>query len=151
MLLGSWSVLLASCSDSDPGSTGQTSDSKTPKERQITLYTWDEYFSPELITQFTSETGINVDLKFYEDTEEMTAQVKVNPSEYDVIIADGRAIELLRKARVLQSIDVPNLKHVSSTFKGRPFDPENEYSVPYMWGTTLLAYRSDLIQPTSNS
>ncbi|MCB1097844.1 MAG: spermidine/putrescine ABC transporter substrate-binding protein [Verrucomicrobiae bacterium] len=121
------------------------------KGREIVLFTWDEYFSPELLETFEKETGIRVKLEFYEDTEEMAEEVRVNASAYDVIVADGRTIDLLSDARVLHEIDVPNLVNISREFRKPPYDQVKAYSVPYMWGTTLLAYRKDLIQPSSRS
>ena len=89
------------------------------KGREIVLFTWDEYFSPELLETFEKETGIRVKLEFYEDTEEMAEEVRVNASAYDVIVADGRTIDLLSDARVLHEIDVPN--HVTKKRKSASY------------------------------
>ena len=40
---------------------------------------------------------------------------------------------------------IPYFLNLDSKYLNLKIDPLNRYSVPYMWGTTLIAYRSDLI------
>jgi spermidine/putrescine transport system substrate-binding protein len=56
---------------------------------------------------------------------------------------------------LLEKIDyslLPNVKkNLDPKFKGLPYDPKDEYSVPKDWGTTGFMYRSDKVKskPTS--
>ena len=47
------------------------------------------------------------------------------------------------KSDILEPLDmskIPNFKNVGANFKGLAYDPDNQYSVPYQWGTTGILY-----------
>ena len=76
------------------------------------------------------------------------------PGKFDVVIADDLSINRLSELRLIQLIDdkvLPNFSNISNEYIGKKFDPANDYSLPYMWGTTLIAYRADKIdQPEAS-
>ncbi len=118
-------------------------------EQIVSLYTFDEYTDPELIKEFTARTGITVEMKFYDETDEMVENLKSNPGEYDVFLTEDGYIQLLAAKRMMKPLDHSRLTHWKNLDPRRldqPFDPKNEFSVPYLWGTTLMAYRKDLVK-----
>jgi len=128
--------------------------SETPEVRQITLLAWSEYFDPEVLTQFEEESGIGVDYQTFEELDELEAKLNSEPGRYDVVIADDSSLQALKELRLIAKIEharVPNLVNIDPLYLDRKFDPGNEYSIPYAWGTTLIAYRSDKIVPSSES
>ena len=99
--------------------------------------------------QFTKETGFDVEYITYEDPDEVEARLASEPGKFDVVIADDLSINRLSELRLIQPIDdklLQNLSNISDEYVGKKFDPANDYSLPYMWGTTLVAYRSDKIE-----
>jgi spermidine/putrescine transport system substrate-binding protein len=42
--------------------------------------------------------------------------------------------------------NLSNLKNISPNFRELAYDPENQYSIAYNWGTTGLIVRSDLVE-----
>jgi len=114
----------------------------------VKLLSWSEYFDPDALNQFTKDTGIEVEYIIYDDPDEVEARLASEPGKFDVVIADDLSINRLSELRLIQRIDtelVPNLINVSDEYLRKNFDPNNDYSLPYMWGTTLIAYRSDKI------
>ena len=73
---------------------------------------------------------------------------------YDVIVPSDYMIQRLIGEEMLQPIDkslIPNMEVLTDGVKNLAYDPENEYSVPYFWGTVGLVYNqenvpSDLIE-----
>ena len=45
----------------------------------------------------------------------------------------------------IRDSNIPNYKYIDDTFKNLPFDPDNEYSVPYMWGTLGIVYNKTMV------
>ena len=113
---------------------------------KVVVLTCDEYFDPDVLLKFTKETGIEVEIQPYLSTEEMEERLKSNPQNYDVVVAEQGAIAQLRVGRLLLPLDttlLTNHKNLDERHLKMPFDPENKFSVPYMWGITTLAYRKD--------
>lgn len=120
----------------------------------VKMLSWSEYFDPAAIEKFTKETGIEVEYITYDDPDEVEARLASEPGRFDVVVTDDLAINILAELRLLQPLDksaLQNLKNVSSEYLGKKFDDENNYSVPYLWGTTLIAYRSDKIESPQKS
>ena len=120
----------------------------------VKMLCWSEYFDPDAIEKFTTETGIEVEYITYDDPDEVEARLASEPGRFDVVVTDDLAINILANLRLLQPLDkslLPNIGNVSSEYLGRKFDAENNYSVPYLWGTTLIAYRSDKIESPEKS
>jgi len=107
-----------------------------------------DYFHLPLLDRFEKETGVHVDYQVYEEPDEVEARLRSAPGSVDVVIIDSFNLNKLRKLRLLHPLDksaVPNFTHASPTFTNLDADPQNGFSVPYHWGTTLLAYRKDLL------
>lgn len=132
----------------------QAVESKDSLNNVVKMLCWSEYFDPAAIEKFTNETGIEVEYITYDDPDEVEARLASEPGRFDVVVTDDLAINILAKLRLIQTLDksaLLNLGNVSSEYLSRKFDTENNYSVPYLWGTTLIAYRSDKIDPPVKS
>ena len=144
-------LLLVGCGKEKVSSTAQ---SAAPAEQIVTVFTFDEYTDPALLTEFKARTGVSVELKFYEETDEMVENLKSNPGEYDVFLCEDGYIPILAGKRMIKTLDhsrLSNWKNLDQRRLDQPFDPGNEFSVPYLWGTTLLAYRKDMIKDPVHS
>lgn len=114
----------------------------------VNVYNWGEYIDEDLINQFEEETGIKVNYDMYVTNEEMYVKLKNSNIAYDVLVPSDYMIERMVKEGMLQKINydnVPNYANIDEEFKGQNFDPNNEYSVPYFWGTLGIVYNTELV------
>ncbi len=128
----------------------------TVKEPNEVLYVfnWGEYIADEVNDLFEEETGIEVVYKIYDNNESMYAVVKNAPGTYDVVFPSDYMVGRMIDEGMLEPINfenVPNFQHIMKDFKNLSYDPENQYSVPYTWGTVGLLYNTKAIPeaPTS--
>jgi spermidine/putrescine transport system substrate-binding protein len=120
-----------------------------PPEREVRVYSWSWYIHPSIIDLFEETFGVSVVYKTFESDEEVWAKLATNASGYDVVvIPDSFVAEAVRDGLIipLNLSLIPNLKYIDEKFLNLYFDPENEYSVPYLWGTTGIGYDAELVQ-----
>jgi spermidine/putrescine transport system substrate-binding protein len=117
---------------------------QTPS-KELLLFNWSNYTPPDLLKRFEAETGIKVSLDTYDSNESMLAKLQAGGAGYDVVVPTGPTVQVMVRDGLLMKIDagqMPNFKNVRAPFDKPEFDPERGYTVPYMWGTTGLAYDS---------
>ncbi len=120
----------------------------------LVLLTWDEYFSEDVVSAFEEEYGIDVQFEFFENLDEMEALLQSRPTYYDLALtSSGKAADMiaLQLVQPIQRDLIPLFGNLDDRFLGLDGDPENTYTVPYMWGPTLIAYRTDKIENPENS
>lgn len=121
-------------------------DSKT-----LYFYNWTEYVPPGLLEQFTKETGIKVIYSTYESNETMYAKLKTyKDGAYDLVVPSTYFVDKMRKEGMLQKIDkskLTNFSNLDPQMLNKPFDPNNDYSIPYIWGATAIGVNSEAIDP----
>jgi spermidine/putrescine transport system substrate-binding protein len=119
------------------------------------VFTWSDYFTPEVLATFEAESGAKVVLDTYESNEDLVAKLQAGVTGYDVVVPSDYAVEQLAGLGLLATLtkaNVPNLaSNVDGQFLGKYFDPGNTYSVPYVWGTAGIGYDSSKLAtaPTS--
>lgn len=121
----------------------------------INVYNWGEYISDgsesgtvDVNKEFEKLTGIKVNYTTYATNEEMYAKMKGGGADYDIIIPSDYMISRMIKEDMLAKIDynaMPNTKYIMDNFKGLEYDANDEYSVPYMWGTVGIIYDKDIV------
>ena len=112
------------------------------------LYNWSEYIEPELVTDFEAEFGVTVNESFYDSNEAMLPQIESGGNDYDVIVPSDYTVTIMAEEGLIIALNkdaIPNLGNVASEFTGLPFDPDDEYSVPYQWGTTGIGYSYEVV------
>lgn len=115
----------------------------------ITVYNWGEYIDPELIKQFEEESGIKVIYETFDSNEGMMSKIEQGGTAYDISVPSEYMIEMMKEKNLLLPIDyskIPNIKHIDPYFLDLAFDPSNEYSVPYFWGTVGIAFNPTLLE-----
>ncbi|MCM3742682.1 ABC transporter substrate-binding protein [Sporosarcina luteola] len=118
----------------------------------ITVYNWGEYIDPDLIKQFEEETGIKVIYETFDSNEGMMSKIEQGGTAYDISVPSEYMIEMMKEKNLLLPIDyskIPNIKHIDPYFLNLPFDPDNQFSVPYFWGTVGIAYNPTLLEGQS--
>ena len=121
------------------------------KEDSNTLYVlnWGDYIDEALLTQFEEETGIQVNYTTMATNEEMMVKLEEADCIYDVCFPSDYIIERLIQRDLLHELNkdnIPNLQYIDERFLDLDFDPENKYSVPYMWGTVGILYNTTMVQ-----
>lgn len=106
------------------------------------LYNWGEYTGENIIRNFEEETGATVVMENFDSNEQMYIKV-VNGESYDILVPSEYMIQRLIQEDLLQKLDHSKLDCIdllTEDVKGLPYDPKNEYSVPYFWGTAGIVY-----------
>lgn len=124
------------------------SEEGRPFEGQtLHIYNWGEYTGENIIGDFEDVTGATVVLENFDSNEQMYIKV-ANRESYDLLVPSDYMIERLIQEDLLQKLDYSKLDcldKISEDVKGLPYDPKNEYSVPYFWGTVGIVYDKDKV------
>lgn len=114
----------------------------------INVYNWGDFIAEDVIEMFTNETGIEVNYNTFASNEDAYTKIKNGGDSYDVVILSDYMIDRMINEKLLSELDfanVPNYSHVHERFKHLPFDSDNQYSVPYMWGTVGILYNKKMV------
>ncbi len=120
----------------------------------INVANWGEYMSlnePEMLDvneAFEALTGVKVNYKTVASNEVLYSKLKSGGALYDIIIPSDYMISRLAEEGLLQKLNfdnIPNFSKINDTFKNPVYDPENEYSVPYLWGMVCIIYNTSMI------
>lgn len=124
------------------------------KKEVLNVFNWGEYIDVDLISEFEEETGIKVNYEIFSTNEDMYVKVKSGGSTYDVVMPSDYMIEKMAGEGLLQPLDyskIPNYSNISPMFLDLVYDVENQYSVPYFWGTVGILYNTDLVDDVVDS
>ncbi len=125
----------------------------------INVYSWGEFIANgtdgnlNVNKEFTKRTGIRVNYKTFQNNEELFAKLLGGGTDYDVIIPSDYMISRLREKNMLAPLNfknIPNYSFIDDKFKNLNFDPENKYSVPYVWGIVGIFYNKNEVQKSEN-
>ncbi len=119
------------------------------EKNELVFLTWDEYVDPDLIKKFEKKFNAIVKFVYFENDEKRNELLSFTKGTgYDVIlVADGRLATYIKRGWItpINTSNVPNLKYIESRFI--PLDSNGKIkAVPYLWGTTGIAYRRDLLK-----
>ena len=127
---------------------------KKADDKTLNIFNAGDYIDPDLVKTFEKKTGINVNYEVFETNEIMYQKLKANPSSYDLVFPSDYMIEKLIKENLLDKLDfnnIPNYKNINEKFKHLSFDPNDEYAVPYMWGTVGILYNKKVVKEPVDS
>jgi spermidine/putrescine transport system permease protein len=115
----------------------------------LDLFAWSEYVPLEVIDGFTKQTGIKVHYETYASNEEMLSKLLAGASNYDLIQPSEYTVEALIQKQKLAKIDwakVPNIKNIDPAYLHLGFDPQQQFSIPWMTGTVGIVVNTDKIK-----
>ena len=122
---------------------------------EINVYNWGEYISDgsegsmDIIKEFEKQYNIKVNYTEFDSNEYMYDVLKNNPNAgYDILIPSEYMVSKLIEEDMLQKINfenIPNYKNIDEEYKNLPFDPNNEYSIPYFAGTLGIIYNKTMV------
>ena len=118
---------------------------------ELHVYNWADYMLPEVPKAFAEKTGIKLTWDTYESNEALEAKLLAGNSGYDLVVPTNTFLENQLKAGVYQKLDkskLPNWQHLDPNLLKlmSANDPDNEHSVPYMYGTVLIGYNPDKVK-----
>ena len=134
-LSGAMVLTLAGCGGSGGGD-------RPFEGQELHLYNWGEYMGENLIADFEEQTGATVKVDYFDSNEQMYIRV-ANGESFEVAVPSDYMIQRLMEEDLLQPLDkskLSNLDLLNDDVMGLDYDPENEYSVPYFWGTVGIVY-----------
>jgi spermidine/putrescine-binding protein len=140
-------VALSACS---PGTEGAANK----KPVTLHLFTWSDYTEEEATKEFEQKTGIKIVTDMFGSNEELLAKIQGGAAGYDVVVPSDYMVSIMVKQGLLAELEpakIPNLAQVYKHLKGLYYDPNNSFSVPYLWGTTGIGYNADLVSTPPDS
>lgn len=120
------------------------------EEAVLNIYNWADYIGETTIADFEREYGIKINYDVYDAAATVDAKLLAGKSGYDMVIHSAGYSARLQAAGIYQEIDRDRLSNwhyqdPAMLEQFELFDPGNRYGVPYMWGTTGIAYNEDMI------
>ncbi len=121
------------------------------QERVLNIYNWSDYIDDSILKDFTKETGIKIVYDVYDSNEILETKLLAGGSGYDIVVPSAEFMGRQIPAGVFQKLDkdkLPNLKNMWDEISSRTtvYDPGNEYSINYMWGTTGIGFNKAKIK-----
>ena len=120
----------------------------------LNVYNWGEYISDgsedslDINAEFEALTGIQVNYTTYPSNEDLYAKLKSGATSYDIVIPSDYMVARLVTEGLLDKLDynnIPNYRFIMENMRDLEYDPKNEYSVPYTWGTVGIIYNKKFV------
>ncbi|MEJ2211815.1 MAG: spermidine/putrescine ABC transporter substrate-binding protein [Anaerolineae bacterium] len=141
-------LLLAAC-----GGSPEAADEQTLAE-ELHVYNWSEYIDPEIYADFEEEFGVKVIEDTFSSNEDLLAKLQAGATGYDIIVPSDYMVTIMRELDLLTALNydnIPNFGNIDELFLDPPYDPGNQYCVPYQWGTTGLGYNTEVFEEAPDS
>lgn len=115
------------------------------QDRVVNVYNWSDYIDESILTDFEAETGVKVRYDVFDSNELLETKMLAGGSGYDVVVPTGTFLSRQIEAGAFQKLDMAKLPHIANMWpvissRTAVYDPDNAYSINYMWGTTGIGY-----------
>ena len=113
----------------------------TASAEELRVYNWSDYIDEALLEQFETETGIELTYDVFDSNELLETKMLAGSSGYDVVVPSGTFLQRQIAAGAFQKLDMSKLPNAENLWdvvskQTAQYDPDNAYSINYMWGTT---------------
>jgi putrescine transport system substrate-binding protein len=144
-------LAVAACGKKDTAQQAQQPGAAAQEEKVLHVFNWSDYIAEDTVPNFEKQTGIKVTYDVFDSNDVLETRLLAGNSGFDVVVPSASFLERQIKAGVFQKLDksqIPNLKNMDPDIMNRVglHDPNNEYAVPYLWGTTGIGYNEDKIK-----
>lgn len=115
---------------------------------ELTIYNWGDYIDPQLLSKFEKETGLKVNYETFDSNEAMYTKINQGGTAYDIAIPSEYMIDKMIEENMLLALDhkkIVGLENIDERFLDESFDPGNQYSIPYFWGTLGIVYNDKFV------
>jgi spermidine/putrescine transport system substrate-binding protein len=112
------------------------------------VFNWSTYIAEDTIPNFEEACGVTVNYSIFESNEAMLARIRQGNPGFDIVVPSGATVAQMIRDDLLIPLNkelIPNIENVSEDLLEPPYDPGNEYSVPYQWGTIGLGYNTEAL------
>lgn len=109
----------------------------------LNVYNWAVYIAEDTVTNFEAACDVTVVYDTYESNEFVITLLRAGNPGYDIIVPTDYAVQILREEELLVPLDlerIPNAANLNPTLLDLGFDPGNQFSLPYQWGTVGFGY-----------
>ena len=123
--------------------------SKKNQDKVLNIYNYGDYIDDKVLTMFTEQTGIKINYDTFATSEDAYTKIKNGGTNYDVVIISDYMVERMIKENLLEPLDfslIKNYSYIHPRFKNLSFDPENKFSIPYMWGSVGILYNKTMVK-----
>lgn len=149
------SIIMSAMITTGLAGCGSSPQSATNGSKELNVICWSEYLPDEVLKGFEEKYGITVNMTTFTDPDEMLAKVKSSgKGTYDMIIGPAQDIEILKSQDLIQKLDtskIENFKNIDTQYLNGSNDPKNEYSIPYLGTSILIAVNTDKIKDNIKS
>jgi putrescine transport system substrate-binding protein len=144
MAFASAAGFVAACggSSSSSSSSGTPTTAK-PEAKSLNFYNWTDYIAKDTIPNFQKQSGIKVTYDNYSSNDELFAKLTVGNTGYDIIVPTDATLVKMKHGDLLEPLDlrkIPNVGNLDPRFRDAAYDPGNQYSIPWQWGTTGIGF-----------
>ena len=123
---------------------------KKEEEKVLNVLNWTSYIPDDVIREFEKEYGIKVNYGTYSSNEELLAKISSSKKgTYDLIFPSDYMVEVLKERNLVDKLDktkLANFENINPLFLNQEYDLDNEYSLPFLMATTILAVNRDNIK-----
>jgi len=145
----------AGCGSSSQATANGGSSEKPSGSKELNVICWSEYLPEDVLKGFEEKYALKVNLTTFTDPDEMLAKVKSSSKgTYDMIIGPAQDIQILKSQDLIQKLDtskIENFKNIDQQYLHEANDPKNEYSIPYLGTSILIAVNTDKIKDNIKS
>ena len=145
-------LLAGGCGAHKPGGDAAADAAKpAAADKVLNLFIWADYLAPNTVSNFEQQTGIKVNVAFYDSNEQLETKLLAGRSGYDIVLPSASFFERQIKAGVYLPLDksrLPNLRNADPELMSRVAanDPGNSHGVIYMWGTIGIGYNEKMVR-----
>lgn len=117
------------------------------EDKVVNVYNWSDYIDESILEDFEAETGIKVNYDVFDSNELLETKMLAGGSGYDVVVPTGTFLSRQIEAGAFQKLDMDKLENEGNAWdqiakRTAVYDPDNAYSINYMWGTTGIGYNT---------
>jgi putrescine transport system substrate-binding protein len=142
-------LLLTACGKKEDAGSG--GDGKASASKDLNVYNWSDYIAEDTLDNFKKESGIGVTYDVFDSNETLEAKLMAGSTGYDIVVPSLQFLGRQIQAGVFKPIDKTKLKNYGNLDPDLMAvialnDPDNQYSIPYLWGTTGIGYNVDQVK-----
>tara|TARA_B100000900_G_scaffold412486_1_gene434394 strand:+ start:1950 stop:3020 length:1071 start_codon:yes stop_codon:yes gene_type:complete len=116
---------------------------RAKNQDELNFYNWDDYIGENTLLDFANSAGVKTNVDYFADNDELFSKLREGNPGYDIIVPSDIYVEKMVKAGMLDRIDqdkISNMRNIDENFLNPVFDPNRDFSIPYMWGTIGIGY-----------
>jgi len=138
-------LMLSACGDGADRAAAPKAPAGT-----LHIYNWSDYIDPDLLAEFTKQTGVQVVYDTFDSNEVLETKVLQGDTGYDLVVPSNHNVPRYIQAGAILPLDkarLPDARNLDPAIMAHmePFDPGAKYTVPYMWGTIGIGYNADAV------